>query len=531
MRRYSILFIDDEEVIRESFLRLVDWEKHQFDVAGVYKNGEMAWEYLRENSVDIIVTDINMPFMNGIDILENIRRESPKTRVLLLTGYEYFEYAQKAVELKAFDFLLKPVTTERLLSAVESAAFDIEKEEAAEEAVWKSLELSQSYFINQLLYGKIEKAEIKKRAQELQIPVESECYLTLAAVVDAAEGYNLAEDEIGDVKRTIQDKIKLEKQEMEALAGERFTQYFARNISAYIPMLLIADRKTVFTEEYIQQYAERIMNMDIKGIAYRITLAVGKVCGRIEEVPEAFKNVMHTLKKRHILGVGKAIYVSDSIPERKAADKIILPTDTFLQHIRMGMVQEVREDIRKIYGGFRHKEYLSLESAKMVTTELAITAFKGEVASKDASVSYLYYLNHIQQLHTLDEMENDITQFAVQVAEKRRNGGNHKKQIAEQAVEYLKSHYCDETLSLNDVAQSLNISVPYLAVLLKQETGRNFSSHLLEIRMEKAIEFLRTTSMTVSEISEKVGYSSSQYFAVCFKKYTGASPGAYRDQI
>ena len=89
MRRYSILFIDDEEFIRESFLQLVDWEAHQFDVAGTFKNGETAWEYLKSHPVDIIITDINMPFMNGINLLEHIRMEKLKTRVLFLTGYEY----------------------------------------------------------------------------------------------------------------------------------------------------------------------------------------------------------------------------------------------------------------------------------------------------------------------------------------------------------------------------------------------------------------------------------------------------------
>lgn len=531
MRRYSILFIDDEEVIRESFLKLVDWEKHQFDVAGVYKNGESAWEYLTENYVDIIVTDINMPFMNGITLLEHIRRESPKTRVLLLTGYEYFEYAQKAVQLKAFDFLLKPVTTERLLSAVQKAAFDIEKEEAAEEAVGKSLELSQSYFIHQLLYEKIEKTEIKTKAQELRLPTEAASYLVLMAAVDAAKGGSIPDDALWDVKRELQERIRQEKGIEEAQSGREFDLYFARNISIHISMMLISDSADLFSDDFIERFTKRIMGIEKGNGDYRLTLAVGKVRKTIETVPASFKNVVAALKNRHIQGIGRVIYASDFLPERKAADRIVLPTDTFLQHIRMGMVQEVQADIEKIYEGFRHKEYLSLESAKMVTTELAITAFKGEVASKDESVSYLYYLNHIQQLHTLDEMQNDIMQFATQIAQKRRSGGNHKKQIAEQALDYLKTNYADEDLSLNDVAEFLNISVPYLAVLFKQETSRNFSAHLLGIRMEKAKELLLTTSLTVSEISDKVGYSSSQYFAVCFKKYTGTTPGAYREHL
>lgn len=531
MRKYSILFIDDEEVIRKSFLKLVNWEEHQFDVVGVYKNGEAAWEYLINHVVDIIVTDINMPFMDGISLLENIRRESSGTRVILLTGYEYFEYAQKAVELKAFDFLLKPVQTERLLGAVKKAALDIEKEEMTAKAVGKSLEISQSYFINELLYGKIEKTAIKGKAQELQIATDAESYMSLMVAVDAKIGENISEDVLIDLKRNVQDAIEREKKQMEELAEVTFDMYFARNISVNIPILMIAQERTTFAEDFIEMFMKRIMGSVKESADYQLTLAIGKEQRKIEEIPQSFICVINTLKNRHISGIGKMIYVSETIQERKVTDQIVLPTDTLLHHIRMGMTQEVEKDIKKIYEGFRHKEYLSLQSAKMVTTELAITAFKGEISSKDESVSYLYYLNHIQHLHTLNEMEHDITQFAIQIAEKRKQGGNHKKKIAEQAVDYLKSNYSNEELSLNDVARFLNISVPYLAVLFKQKTNRNFSAHLLEIRMEQAKELLRTTGLTVGEISERVGYSSPQYFAVCFKKYEGISPGNYREQI
>lgn len=124
-----------------------------------------------------------------------------------------------------------------------------------------------------------------------------------------------------------------------------------------------------------------------------------------------------------------------------------------------------------------------------------------------------------------------ISAFCSQHRRKAQKRRESQKKIAEQALEYLKRNYNKEDLSLNDIAAFLNISVPYLAVLFKQETKQNFSAHLLEVRMEKAKELLRTTGYTVNEIAEQVGYNSSQYFAVCFKKYTGISPGVYRDQI
>lgn len=532
MRRYSIIFIDDEELMRESFQKLVDWNAHQFDVVGIFKNGESAWEYLESHTVDIIITDINMPFMDGISLLEHIRERSLKSRVLFLTGYEYFEYAHKAVQLKAFDFLLKPVTPEKLLQAAQGAALDIEKEELSEAAVGKNLEFLQSHFISQLLYGKIKKTEIQKEARKVKMPIDQDSWLTMMAVVDTKEGKKIPEGEGGEVKRLLQEKILEKKKNIETLAGTSFQIYFARTVSIHLQMVLTSERKDLFTKEFIHDFTGSLLTLEKELPEYRVTFAVGRSKCSIEELPESFERVRHAADNRHILKGNdwKVVYTVDSLWDKKEELQVVLPTDTLLHHIRLGMIEEVEQDIRGIYEPFRNKEYISLESAKMVTTELAITAFKGEVAFQDESVSYLYYLNHIQQLTTLDEMEEDILQFAKNITEKRKKGGNHKKKTAEAALEYLKQNYMKVELNLNEVADHLNISVPYLAVLFKQETKQNFGAHLLEIRMEKAKELLRTTSDTIGEIAEKTGYSGANYFTVCFKKYTGIAPGAYRDQ-
>ena len=532
MRRYSILFTDDEELMRESFEKLVDWNAHQFDVAGIFKNGESAWGYLEHHTVDIIITDINMPFMDGISLLEHIRERNLKCRVLFLTGYEYFEYAHKAVQLKAFDFLLKPVTPEKLLQAAQGAALDIEKEELSEAAVGKNLEFLQSHFINQLLYGKIKKTEIQKEARKVKMPIDQGSWLTMMAVVDTKEGKKIPEGEGGEVKRLLQEKILEKKKKMEALAGTSLQIYFARTVSIHLQMVMSSERKGLFTKEFIHDFTDSLLTLETELPEYRVTFAVGRSKCSMEELPESFERVRHAADNRHILKGNdwKVVYTADSLWDKKEELQVVLPTDTLLHHIRLGMIEEVEQDIRGIYAPFRNKEYISLESAKMVTTELAITAFKGEVAFQDESVSYLYYLNHIQQLTTLDEMEEDILQFAKNITKKRKNGGNHKKKTAEAALEYLKQNYMKVELNLNEVADHLNISVPYLAVLFKQETKQNFGAHLLEIRMEKAKELLRTTSDTIGEIAEKTGYSGANYFNVCFKKYTGIAPGAYRDQ-
>lgn len=530
MRNYSILFIDDEKIIRESFLKLVDWKENNFDVKGTFNNGKTALDYLNSHTVDIIVSDINMPFLNGIDLLDYIRKHNMKTRVILLTGYEYFEYASKAVQLKAFDFLLKPITTEKLLEAVKNAAYDIEKEEKTELTNAQFLAYSQGNFVNQLFYDRIPKDNINSAAEKCSIHSEAKNYLIIKIVLDAVEGRQISENEGSDIKKSIADQIKEKKDIVERQYTSKFDLYFAENINIDLLLLLVNRQTDPFISDMIKTFAETILNIEKTDSNFSITVGVGKAVSHLDEIPESFKNVCETLKKRHIVGIRKIFFVSNRAAHHEDINKVVLPTDSLLQHIRMGMTEDVQSDIKGIYDFFRKKEFVSLESVKMVTTELAITVFKGKEESKDSSVSYLNSLNQIQKLITLEEMENCITKLAVHITEQRKIGGSHKAQIAERAIAYLKNNYANEQLSLNDIAAYLNISIPYLAVVFKQETNQNFSTHLLQIRMDKAKEYLKTSAMTVSEIAEKIGYSSPQYFAVCFKKYTGVSPVTYKNQ-
>lgn len=193
MRRLKILFIDDEEVIRESFLRLTDWESSRFDVVGIYKNGEAAWDFLQKNPVDIVVSDINMPFMDGIHLLENMRQKKLQVRIIFLTGYEFFEYAQKAVQLQAFDFLLKPVTRPKLMNAIERAAADIDRTEAVSHAASKGLERARNDLLNRVLYGTA--SDLKVEAEQAGVYCGAGSYLLLMAVADVDSQNQLADGE------------------------------------------------------------------------------------------------------------------------------------------------------------------------------------------------------------------------------------------------------------------------------------------------------------------------------------------------
>lgn len=523
-RRYKLIFVDDEKIILESLLNLVNWKEYQYDVVGAFRDGEMAWQYLQEHEADIIVTDIDMPFMNGIEFLENLRAINSKTRCIFLTGYECFQYAQKAIQMKAFDYLLKPITKEALFEAVEEAARDIEHEENMHEEVGKGRELAKISLLHKVLDGEKDISMDSLRQQEL---FPSGSYLLMVITMDACNGQELTENEIETKKQQLKDRITQEKEMLNNTLDEPFKIYFVDDLYPYLRMVCVSHRNQFFSRTFIQTYVRSIFAADEVGVKHIII--VGKNHDELAKLQESYDNIRYLVERRHKFSheSWNLVFAKDHT-KAEAEENIVLPTDTLLHHIRLGLEDEVEGHIKAIF--LKLKDHnLSITDAKMITTELAIVGFKGEVSGADQSVSQLFYLNYLQKFNSIDGLEAEITGFLRRITNLRKESGKRKKGIAEKALEYLRKNYDQEDLGLENLAQFLNVSVPYLTVLLKQETGHNFGTHILTIRMEKAKELLKTTDDSILEISEKVGYSSSQYFAVRFKKFTGISPGAYRD--
>lgn len=535
MRTFSIIFIDDESLIRNSFRTLLDWDKTSFRVTGIFDDGRSALDFIRTDTPDIVISDINMPFLSGLDLLQQVNSLPNPPHVILLTGYEYFEYAKKAIEYRAFDFLVKPVTSDALLQAILKASLDISEKERQKIAVKRDLDARRKVFLADLFSGKVPNSDILNQASSLMLPVQDCLYAVAGLTIDSVTDAEISPASLRTLRSELQEKIRLLQMAEETNSRLAFQSYAERCTGMRMHFLLIFHERDVpdrnhFFQKELCTLCTDILNSCRTLDSVRITVSCSPLSDTLEAMHESCITVDSTLSERHILGIGKYLPASRYYTVHPKIDKITLPTDTILHHIRQGMAEAVAQDIRSIYSRMRHVGSFSLESSLMITTELALTIFQAQKSAGDGTTSYLYYLDHIQHLHTLDEMEADITAFAVKTAADRHNSSDSKKVLAQNAMDYIAMHYQDESLSIADVAGHLGISVPYLGVLLRQETGKNFSAHLTATRMEKAKELLRSSDRPVSEIADRTGYSNPQYFSVCFKKYTGTSPGEFRRQ-
>lgn len=519
---YRLLIVDDETIIRNSLMKTINWAGMGVQVAAALSNGQEAMDYLSEHPADIIISDIRMPFMDGIELLKNVNERYSHIQMILLTGYAEFEYAKQALRYNACDYLLKPVQNEELERVIFRAVQELETDRSLMELKEKKDEEEKHSLLRRCLMGTASDAErdaIFDRVQD---------YALIVAL------YDFNESQIGK-QRTYFEKV-------EKVINSPFARDLLGASGVQVCVVdLQPNKQCVFLQEQggngnletgmIRRFANLIYEYITEKEQDLVLTVVYRYCGKnTKDISQYYNEMMSTLNHRHIFGINRVVESTSDFSGEQDLEILSYPSEEILEHIRYGQVEEVQADIETVYakllsGGV----YASLSAVRNLSVELAIIIFRLQQTGGE-KVSFLFFLNELQKLQTVDELKHKIMELALTLA--RENVGKYLKpqtRLAEEALDYIKKEYAANDLGLERVADALHVSATYLSIVLKRVTGYNFSAYLLHIRMNKAKELLQEDRLRLQDIAETVGYSSSQYFSVCFKKYTGMTPSQFRE--
>gem|GEM_PF-3203841 len=388
--------------------------------------------------------------------------------------------------------------------------------------------MARGEFVHGLFNGLLNRGTLVQQAAALGIPSAKQIYYALILAPDMKNGKDVPYGEQGPYKLRLERQIEAVCKEISEETGMDLRVYFTVDINPAVSGLITVNDRTNSSQAVVEQLVQRILAMNTDESERIITVALGSPCRKLQEVTDSVTKLREVLRNRHNRALGIICRESEYQEKKPILDRISLPIGFLLFYVRAGDAESAEREIRRIFKSFRDEESLSLDSARIVTMELAITIFKANTTKENELVSYLYILNHIQKLNTIMEMEEEVATLAVQAAEHRVANENRRTRLAEQAVDYIHIHHSDESLNLQMVANELSISVPYLTLLLREETGKTFSAHLQTIRLERAKQLLLTTDESVAKIAAEVGYGSSQYFSTTFKEFTGVAPGKFR---
>ncbi|MFE5321250.1 response regulator [Paenibacillus sp. NPDC056579] len=542
---YRLLLVEDEEEVRGSVIHEIDWAGCGFEVVDTAENGKEAAELFEKWMPDVVVTDIRMPFMDGLQLSEWIRSKYPTTRIIILTGFDEFEYAQKAVKMHIDEYVLKPFSSQELINALVKVKRLIDEETSRRENVQtlqehyrQSLPVLREVFLGSLINRKLPKAEIEEKSLNYNIRLLGEGYVVSVLSMDNPEAGEQA------LARGMSQSLKYSKDnELKLFAvlniSEEIVNKYGLGIvfihGGNLVLLTVADhedretimKSTLTVLEEIRQSIEKYLKLSV-------TTGVGTVTADISNVSYSYKDAVLALDYRLILGNNRIICIDDV--EQRMLEKLRfdeLKEHALIRCIKVGTLQEMKELVDDLFHGIADTP-VSFKDYQIYLLEMLTAILK---AAKDSNVdldtalgSAFHPFAEIHKLTNPQEAKQWIadlcTRMMTRIVTERQSS---YKSLIDKAKEYVQAHYQESDISIQKVCGHLHISAGYFSGIFKKETKMTFVNYLMHIRMEAAKELLRTTDMKTFEIAEKVGYAEPNYFSFSFRKHVGVSPKEYKN--
>lgn len=536
MNLYRILLVDDEEEVRKAIIRNIEWEKLGFQMAQDAENGEDALEKIEQLKPDVIMTDIRMPYMDGLTLTKRIRQKYPSMKILIFSGYDDFEYAQQAIKLNVTEYILKPVNVEELTGILNRVRENLDEEIAQRRDVsmlrrryLSSLPIIRELFLNDLVQGNVEEADICPKLEEYGVDILNARKLT-AAVVSLEPEERLK----GRDSSPLQQERKLIPISVRGLVEDRLRDYFRFTsfISAGgITFIAAIDQDSTQTG-LIDLLADACKEVQrILGIT--VTIGVGYSTQRPERIGESYQSAVDALGYKAIVGTGGTIYINDMEPVSRGKLQLNPKDETELENrIKFGTPETIGEAVREIAG--RMEDTRAHASQYQVYRFSLINCIMRLMQQYDMDLRQIFdaegdVIRLMGSGHGREEFPVWLTRVACRMNEFiNRRRDNTARQVIEEAKQYIQDHYQEPDLSVEMVCRQLHMSPVYFSTIFRKETGKTCVAYLTDVRLNRAVELLNQTSDKTYVIARKVGYQEQNYFSYVFKKKFGVSPTKYR---
>lgn len=546
---YKLILADDEEDVREGVLAEIDWEHYGFEVVDIAENGREAQELIEKHAPDVVVTDIQMPFMDGLQLSEWIRANYPTTKVIILTGFDEFEYAQKAVKLHIDEYVLKPFSSQELIQILVKVKGQIEEEtaqkenmQALQEHYRASLPVMRQVFLGSLISRKMSRHEIADKSALYGLDLSGDGFLASVISIDSVVRAPNEKPEAADASRS----VSLKETKDSGLKCFAVLNIAEEIIGKYADGLVFINRDHVVLLTRFSslsrpdafnrtvQLLEEVRQSIEKYLKFTATIGVGTFCEEVPDVQYSYQDAVLALDYRSVLGNNRIICIDDV--ESRFNDKVRfdeLKEQSLTRCIKVGTVTELQEIIDQLFGELIGSN-ISYQDYQFYLLEIITAILR---AAKDANIDLEEVLGanfmpfaEIHRFNNLQEAKVWVAGLCARIMETIvTDRQSSYVKLVDQAKEFTKEHFHETDISINKVCSHLHISTGYFSSIFKKETRMTFVGYLMQLRMETAKQFLRTTDMKAFEIAEKVGFADPNYFSFCFRKHTGISPKEYRN--
>ncbi len=529
---YKIILVDDEDEVRGRISSKIS-EESGFTIVGTAGNGYDALELIEKHSPAIVLTDIRMPFIDGIELASLIHRDYPTVKVAFISGYDEFEYAREAIELNVTSYLMKPVTQEDISKFLVRLKGELDrefKEKYNLERLRKSYDenlplLLDNSFASFLVSTGKGQQQACEDLRSCGVELDGKNYLVAQVQIeDDGSGRDLREEE--KMKHALRTMIG------SALGRHGFpfrTFRFSDGL-----FLLIEQKNKLFLKEIDPVFFE-IVKLAEKFLSMNINIGISQLRTNFRQLNLAYEESCKALEHSRFLNAGRIVYI-DQLEEGARVPSVLSLTEgeikTLEQTIRFGTDGEVRDllesmkmaGLRDSKGGVNFR-MLSVNLADILIKYAAFIGVDLNVLTGED------VLEKLVRFRSLDQVYDWVMKSALKLREwnlNTRKSGSRK--LLDQAIHIIGQKYADPRLSLDDICEELGISVSYLSLLFRKNLDTTFVKYLTKIRIDRACELLRLTGDKIVDIAGRCGYNDVYYFSHSFKKSMGLSPKKYREE-
>ena len=525
---YKVIVVEDEEPIRNILCQIIDWNSFGFDLVFQAGNGQEALDYLSDNDTDLVITDIMMPFVDGIELCRQLKILKPSVKTIILSGYNDFEYAREAIKYNVSHYLLKPITALEFKGTLEIIKKEMDEQFANQKDIrllkkqyQESRELLKNNFLMNLILGYTKSMNFDNLEKRFNISLSAEHYRM--AVIDLEESSN----DNGF------DRSLLE------FAAYNIASDLIKNIRDSIVFIGPDGQLCIiikYDTELDQVGIQNIINC-LEDISYQIkrlfridsSIGLSNTCDNVIDLKYAYKDALDALEYKVLEGPNKVIIRSNmnkkpSFTFNHIEDQL----DKIEYSIKINDTEALKKTLEYIFS-FARFGNIGLDDFKTLLLKMLISVNKIYIDNTENNGIDFDLFNKIFKMNNISEIQEFYFETYKSLAkeiEKERNSEEQRYII--DAKKYIDDNYSDSTLTLDSISTRLFLSSGYFSRLFKKSTGLTFIDYLTEIRMQQAKKLLTGSNMKVYEISVKVGYDDPNYFSYNFKKHVGVTPSVYR---
>lgn len=498
------MLVDDEKLIIQGLLNIIEWENLGLQVTQTANNGEEAFEKFKKENVDIIITDINMPKVNGLELLQKVKLLNNKTKFIILSGYDEFCYAQKAIEYGVKNYILKPIDEEELENAIKKIVLDLEDEKIKENII-----LNKNRILLQYINGKLFEKELINIKDYINISFYERSY-TVSIITFIRKDENNVFMKVDEI---IKNVFKNEYEILHKYDGE---------------IVLINSWNKDITQNEVKNYYEQLKDKIMTELNEEIFIAIGDLVYKLNEIEVSYK--ISSALKKYMLTEGTNICLDRYSFKYPKENNVTFHKE--IEKINKLIIERNIDELEKFIDEILENRNLNPKniydfSIKMLfLIDKTLEEFKINRKYEDEGLSNIivglcnentresiktFIFSELNEL--IDLMDNNMIQYSP---------------VVQQVISIVNEKYYEE-LSLKTLAQKYNVNSSYLGQIFNKEVGVSFSEYLNKTKNTKAKELILNTNMKINDIAKSVGYIDTSYFYRKFKKYFGVCPSTIRD--